>query len=327
MRAFSLFSLFTLMIASAISAQETKEAAPAGLSLVERLGFAPNARLLIVNADDFGMNHSSNEGTVKALKTGAVTSSTIMVCCPWAEGAIEFALKHPQANLGVHTTLTSEWGRYKWGPVLGRTAVPTLCTDKGYFHGDVIEIYTLSKLDEAEKEVRAQIDKLIGAGVDVTHIDSHMGAMQYDPMFHERYIRIADSYDLPCRLPGRDLLSAIGQEGLLDLARELNVLGPEVLYMDGPESLEETESWFKDRMSKLPEGKVSELYIHCAIDTPEMHATTGSTERRVADTDFFSDPATLAWIHEQGIELISYRELRQLQRTGAPLPRVAKYGW
>ena len=130
MRALCLFSLCTLMITSAITAQETNKAAPAEPSLVERLGFTPNARLLIVNADDFGMNHSSNEGTIKALKTGAVTSSTIMVCCPWAEGAIEFALKPRQAKLGGHTTPTSEWGRYKWGPVLGRTAVPTLCTDK-----------------------------------------------------------------------------------------------------------------------------------------------------------------------------------------------------
>ena len=162
MRALCLFSVCTLMIASAISAQETKEPAPAGPSLVERLGFAPNARVLIINADDFGMNHSANEGTIKALKTGAVTSSTIMVCCPWAEGAIEFASKQPQANLGVHTTLTSEWKRYKWGPVLGRTAVPSLCTDKGYFYEDVMEIYALAKLDEAEKELIVKALKASG---------------------------------------------------------------------------------------------------------------------------------------------------------------------
>lgn len=229
--------------------------------------------------------------------------------------------------MGVHTTLTSEWGKYKWGPVLGRTAVPSLCTDKGYFHGEVFDIYALGNLDEAEKEVRAQIDKALATGIDITHIDSHMGAMQYDPAYHERFIRIAASYNLPCRLPGRDMLVAFGQEGLLDLAKELNVLGPEVLYMGDPPSLEETEAWFKDRMSKIPEGKVSEIYIHCAVDAPEMHATTGSTGRRVADTDFFSHPDTLAWIRQQGIELISYRELRHLQRNGTPMPRVSGYGW
>jgi len=317
-----LCTFFSIRTVAAEDSPETKE-----LSLVERLGFSPTTRVLIINADDFGMNHATNEGTFKVLKTGAVTSSTIMFCCPWVEEAVKFGLNNPQANLGVHTTLTSEWGNYKWGPVLGRTAVPTLCTEKGYFHGEVFDIYTLGVLDEAEREVRAQIDKALAAGIDITHIDSHMGAMQYDPAYHERFIRIAASYNLPCRLPGRDMLSAFGQEGLLDLAKELNVLGPEVLYMGDPPSLEETEAWFKDRMSNIPAGKVSEIYIHCAVDTPEMQATTGSTKRRVADTDFFSAPETLGWIKQQGIELISYRELRHLQRTGTPMPRVSDYGW
>lgn len=314
--------VYVFTSACIIQAEETAKP-----SLVERLGFAPDAQVLIINADDFGMNHSANEGTMKVLKAGAVTSSTVMVCCPWFEAAADFARKNPQANIGVHTTLTSEWKYYKWGPVLGCSAVPSLCSEKNYFFEDVFTIYALSKLDEAEKELRAQIDKALAAGIDITHIDSHMGAMQYDPTYHERYIRIAASYSLPCRLPGRDMLLAFGQEGLLDLAAELNVLGPEVLYMGDPPSLEETESWFKDRIRGIPKGKVSEMYIHCAIDTPEMHATTGSVNRRVADTNFFSDPATLQWIREQGIELISYRELRHLQRTGTPMPRVESYGW
>lgn len=326
MRFVVIFALCMLFGALFTTAEETKTAATEK-SLVERLGFAPDARVLIVNGDDFGMNHATNEGTLKALKNGALTSSTIMVCCPWFEEAADMARKNPKANLGVHTTLTSEWGRYKWGPVLGRSAVPSLCTDKGYFHGEVFDIYATSSLDEAEKEVRAQIDKMLAAGIDVTHIDSHMGAMQYDAVYHERYIRIADSYDLPCRLPGRDILLALGQEHLLDLAKELNVLGPEVLYMGDPDSIEGTEAWFKDRISNIEKGKVSEMYIHCAVDAPEMHATTGSTQRRVADTEFFSDPVTLIWIREQGIELISYRELRELQRTGKALPRVSHYGW
>lgn len=316
-----------MLLGTLYTAAEETQTTATEKSLVERLGFAPDARVLIVNGDDFGMNHATNEGTLKALKNGALTSSTIMVCCPWFEEAADMARKNPKANLGVHTTLTSEWGRYKWGPVLGRSAVPSLCTDKGYFHGEVFDIYATSSLDEAEKEVRAQIDKMLVAGIDVTHIDSHMGAMQYDAVYHERYIRIADSYDLPCRLPGRDMLLALGQEHLLVLAKELNVLGPEVLYMGDPDSIDGTEAWFKDRISNIEKGKVSEMYIHCAVDAPEMHATTGSTQRRVADTDFFSDPATSAWIREQGIELISYRELRELQRTGKALPRVSHYGW
>lgn len=296
-------------------------------SLVERLGFAKDAQVLIINGDDFGMNHATNEGTKKALKAGAMTSATIMVPCPWFLEAAEFARKNPQANLGVHTTLTSEWGKYKWGPVLGCSAVPGLCNEMGYFFEDVFSIYGIGAIDEAEQEVRAQVKKALDAGVDVTHIDSHMGAMQYSPEYFERFIRIAGDLNLPCRLAGRDMLEPLGFSHLLDLAEELNVLGPEVLYMGDPDSLEETESWFKERMKNIPKGKVSEMYIHCAVDAPEIFATTGSARRRIADTDFFSDPETLKWIQEQGIELISYRELRHLQQTGKPMPRVSAYGW
>jgi hypothetical protein len=310
-----------IMIASVPAGAEEKA------SLVERLGFHKDARVLIINGDDFGMNHATNMGTVKALKAGAMTSSTIMVPCPWFLEAVDFAKKNPQENLGVHTTLTSEWGKYKWGPVLGRTAVPSLCDEMGYFFSDVFSIYGASDLEEADREVRAQIDKALAAGVDVTHIDSHMGAVQYEPRYHERYIRIAADYKLPCRLPGKEMLAPFGAEWLLDLAAELNVLGPENLYLDEPPSLEATESYYKERLTNLPQGKVSEMYIHCAVDEPEIHATTGSARRRVADTDFFSDPGTLQWIREQGIELISYRELRHLQREGKAMPRVERYGW
>ncbi|MFA7692384.1 MAG: ChbG/HpnK family deacetylase [Candidatus Hydrogenedentes bacterium] len=323
----SLLFLFLLSCCSTFLFAEESDTAASEQSLVERLGFAPDARVLIINGDDFGMNQATNTGTLKALKNGVMTSSTIMACCPWFEDAVAIAKKNPKANLGVHTTLTSEWSHYKWGPVLGCSAVPNLCTDKGYFHADVFSIYAGPSLDEAELEVRAQIDKMLKAGIDVTHIDSHMGAMQYDSDYHARLIRIAASYNLPCRLPGRDLLQALGQEQLLDLAKELNVLGPEVLYMGDPDSLEGTEAWFKDRMSNIDKGKVSEMYIHCAVDTPEMHATTSSTKRRIADTEFFSDPATRRWVKEQGIELISYRELRELQRTGKAMPRVEYTGW
>ena len=297
------------------------------LSLVERLGFEKDARVLIINADDFGMNHATNVGTERALKAGAVTSATIMVPCPWFLEAVKFAEKNPQANLGVHTVLTSEWGKYKWGPVLGCSVVPGLCDEMGYFFEDVFVIYGIGEIEHADMEVRAQVKKALAAGIDVTHIDSHMGAMQYSPEYFERFIRIAADINLPCRLVGKDMLEALGEERLINLAAELNVLGPEVLYMGDPPSLEATEEWFKDRISNIPTGKVSEIYIHCAVDAPEISATTASAGRRVADTNFFSDPETLKWIQEEGIELISYRELRHLQQQGKPMPRVEKYGW
>lgn len=298
-----------------------------GATLVERLGFPPNTKVLIINGDDFGMNHATNESTEAALKCGGLTSTTVMTPCPWFMEAVDIAKKHPQANIGVHTTLTSEWGRYKWGPVLGQVGAPSLCDKMGYLFGDIQEVYLAATPEDVEKEVRAQIDRALAAGIDITHIDSHMGTMQYAPGYHKLYIKIAKAYNLPCRIAGHDIMDQFGGGYLIEEADKLGVLHPEVLYMDGPPSIEATESWWKNRLSEVQPGKVSEIYIHTGQLTPEMTATTGSAGRRTADTAFFSDPKTHEYIRSLGIELLSYRELRQLQREGKPLPRVAKYGW
>lgn len=301
----------------------------AAQSLVERLGFPADARLLIINADDFGMNQATNTGTVKALRSGGITSTTVMVPCPWFMQAVDFAKKNPQANIGVHTTLTSEWRSYKWGPVIGATTVASLVDDMGYFHPDVPPLYLNAKIEDVEAEVRAQIDKAIKAGLDVTHIDSHMGAMQYAPGYHKLYIELAKDYNLPCRIAGRELMEQFGGGHLIDYADSLGVLHCEELIMDGPSDTSEegTAKYWKEQMSALKPGLVTEILIHCGQMTPEMEDTTGTALRRTMDTEFFAHPETLKWIREQGIELISYRELRELQRTGKPLPRVEHYGW
>lgn len=315
-------SLFLLpVLASVAVAQEAKP------SLVERLGFPKDAKVLIINGDDFGMNHATNESTGAALKAGGITSATIMAPCPWFLEAVEFAKKNPQACVGVHTTLTSEWGKYKWGPVLGRSAVPSVCDKQGFFFGDVQYVYLSAKIDEVEKEVRAQIDRLMETGIDITHIDSHMGTMQYAPGYHELYIKIAKDYNLPCRIAGHDVMDKFGGARLIQMADDMGVLHPEMLFMDGPPSIEATESYWKELLAKVPAGKVSELYIHCGQLTPEMTATTGSAARRTADTEFFCKPETQEYIKSLGIEKISYRELRALQRDGKPMPRAARYGW
>ncbi len=315
--------LCCLVLATPLCAAQDAAAKP---SLVERLGFAKDAKVLIINGDDFGMNHATNDGTIKALKSGGLTSATVMMPCGWNVEALKWAKAHPQAAVGVHTTLTSEWGGYKWGPCLGVGGAPSLCSPEGYLWDDVILVYGSATIEDVEKEVRTQIARAIASGVDITHIDSHMGTMQYNPIYHELYLKLAKEYNLPCRMAGHDIMDKAGGGYLIEKADEMGVLHPEMLYMDGPPSLEATESYFKDLMSKIPAGMVSELYIHCAVPSEEIFATTGSAKRRIADTDFFADPNTVKWMDEQGIQRISYRELRELQRTGKPIARVT-YGW
>ncbi|HNT90031.1 MAG TPA: polysaccharide deacetylase family protein, partial [Candidatus Hydrogenedentes bacterium] len=273
--------LMAVTLATAWAVAETPQP-----SLVERLGFPPDARVLIINADDFGMNQAATEGTIDVLRAGAVTSATVMVPCPWLPLAASFARKHPQANIGVHLTHTSEWGAYKWGPVLGSEAAPGLVDKLGYMHPDVGWVYSFAKPEEAEREARAQVEKALAAGIDVTHIDSHMGTLQYNPKFHEAYLRVARDFRLPCRMAGRDVMTKLLGGYLRDMADEFGVLCPDKLFLDEPPSLEATEAFWKKRIRELPAGKVSEIYIHCGQDTPEMRATTGSWARRTADTEF-----------------------------------------
>ena len=321
--------MFSKAFAVGLTVSLAAAALAEGPSLVERLGFAPDARLLIVNADDYGMNQATNTGTEKALATGALTSTTIMVPCPWFLQAVGFAKKHPTGNFGVHTVLTSEWSNYKWGPVVGAEGAPSLVDPMGYFHPDVPPLYLSAKMPDVEKEIRAQVDKALKAGLDATHIDSHMGAMQYAPGYHKLYIEIAKDYNLPCRIAGRELMAQFGAANLIDYADELGVLHCEELITDGPEETtpEATATYWKEQMAGIKVGKVTEILIHCGQMTPEMEATTGTAKRRTEDTEFFALPETVTWIKEQGIELISYRELRELQRTGNPIPRVERYGW
>lgn len=325
------FAAFLIVSAAAI-AESADKPAPAKLPpLVERLGFAPGTRVVILNADDFGMNHATNVGTIAAMKAGGMTSATVMVPCPWFPEVAQWAAQNPKANLGLHLTLTSEWRRYKWGPVVGREGAPSLVDEQGYFYEAVPYVYMHAKLDEVEKEIRAQIDKALAAGIDVTHIDSHMGTLQYAPAYHEVYIKVAKDYNIPCRIAGRALMARYGGLYLVDMADEMGVLHPDELFQgeppNHPDDHEASDAWWKKRLAECEPGKVSEIFIHAGMDTPEMHATTGTALRRTRDAEYFSRPETLEHIKSLGIELISYRELRELQRNGVPMPRVERYGW
>lgn len=318
--------LSVMALCASVRAEESKPSAELK-PLVERLGYPAGSRLLILNGDDTGMNHGTNVGTFAAMKAGGLTSATIMMPCSWVPEVVKWAKANPQSNFGLHLTLTSEWGGYKWRPVAGQSAVPSIVDEFGFFFTDVPRVYLKGRLEEVEIEVRAQIDLAYKMGLDVTHIDSHMGTLQYNPKYHELYIRMAKEYNLPMRIAGMDLMGPRGGEYLIKMADELGVLHPDQLYMDGPPKPEETEAFWKKRLTEIPAGKVSEIYIHAGMETDEMKATSGSWRTRSADAAYYATQGWLDVIKAEGIHLISYRELRELQRTGKPLPRKDFYGW
>jgi predicted glycoside hydrolase/deacetylase ChbG (UPF0249 family) len=286
-------------------------------STAQLLGYGDDARLLIINADDFGMCHAENVATIAGLEQGAFCCSTIMVPCPWFEEAVAFARHAPSADLGVHITHTAEWGPLKWGPVSGRSAVPSLVDGRGNFYPDVESVYAHARLDEVENETRAQIERALDAGIDVTHLDSHMGTVQLDVNYHDLYVRLAAEYRLPIRMVRRSGMRDLGMGQIVEQADRLGVLSPDQFWYGGPRQPDETAAYWTELFRNLHPG-VNELYVHAAVDAPEMRALGDTWQQRAADYQFFTAASTQALIRDLGIALIGYRALRDLQRRLQP---------
>jgi len=282
-------------------------------STAQRLGYAADASVLIVNADDFGMCHDQNEGVIRGLTEGLFTSSTILVTCPWFEEAADFARTNPAADLGVHLTLTAEWDRYKWGPVLGRRAVPSLVDERGYLWQTVAQVYEHAHLDEAEAELRAQIEKALAAGIDATHLDSHMGTVQLRADYHEIYVRLANDYRVPIRLASRRVMRAGGMDAILDQLDASGIVTPDHLVFNGPPSVDETESYWTNLIRTLQPG-VTEILCHPALARDELKSCARDAFQREADFRYFTSAKARRLIADEGVERVGFRRLRDLMR-------------
>src|SRR5262245_32654849 len=196
-----------LLSAVAVQAGESR-------SLAERLGYKSTDKLLIVNGDDVGMCHSANMATIEALEKGLMRSATIMVPCGWFPEIAAYAKGHPEKDFGIHLCHTSEWSKYRWGPVADRSQVPGLIDPEGYLWKDISGVYAHSTPEQALIEGRAQIKRALAFGVDVTHIDSHMGTLQLNIEYVKIYQQLAVEFDLPVRMASQQTLASFGQPKL-----------------------------------------------------------------------------------------------------------------
>jgi predicted glycoside hydrolase/deacetylase ChbG (UPF0249 family) len=286
-----------------------------GASLAERLGHSREARLLIVNADDVGMSHASNVAVFAGMEKGLISSGTIMVPCPWFLEAAAYAVAHPQAGFGVHLTHTSEWRVYRWRPILGPDQVPGLVDEYGYLWAGVRDLYAHGTPEQAEREARAQIETALAAGIDVTHLDTHMGALNYDPAYFPAYLRLARDYRLPLRMASQALLERMGAGHWRQALQDAGILCPDYLIHGERGEGEGVKDYWLRILHNLKPG-VTELYIHPAVAGEEMRHITGSWQQR--DTEyrlFLDDPDVRRVFREQAIDLVGYRQIRDLQRA------------
>lgn len=278
-------------------------------SVQERLGYGRSARLLVIHADDLGMSHSVNRATFEALEKGWVTSASILVPCPWFPEVVAWSRQHPDADLGIHQALNSEWTSFRWGPVSAKDKVPTLIDPDGYFPLDTPAVAQNAKLSEVETELRAQIDRAGQAGIHLTHLDTHMGALFGSTGLFSLYQKMGYAYHLPI-LEARAGTHA-PPEGMLPPDEE--VLVERVIEIEPGVAPQNWAAWYQEQLKPLGPG-VYQVIVHLAYDGEEMRGATydhpdwGSAWRQ-RDLDMVKSPEFHQFLKEQGFVLVGWREL------------------
>jgi predicted glycoside hydrolase/deacetylase ChbG (UPF0249 family) len=262
------------------------------------------------------MCHAANQGTLECLEQGLMTSATLMTPCPWFPAIAAYAQSHTNLGFGVHLTHTAEWKFYRWGPVAPRDQVKGLVDPAGCLWPSVQQVYAHATPEEALIEGRAQIRKALAAGVDVTHLDSHMGTLQLDARFMETYLKLAVEFDLPLRMASQSTLEKFQQPGLrAQFAAQGIVFPDDFVYEELKQESKDVKGFWLRILQNLKPG-VTELYIHAAKPTEELRAITGSWKTRGEELATFTNDADIRKaIADRGIIRIGYRPLRDLQRA------------
>ncbi len=282
-------------------------------TIQEQLGYAKDAKLLIIHADDLGVSHSENAASIEAMEKGLVNSASIMVPCPWFLEVADYAKGHPEMDWGLHLTLTSEWKHYKWGPVASRNEVPTLVDDQHFFYATQAEVRDSSDLKQVEHELRAQIERAIQFGVPITHLDAHMFTLWTDPALVNIYKKLGKEYKVPVLL-NRQWLDRMGAGA--DKCLEEGDIIVDQLYMalssDHPDGL---KGFYTETLNQLAPG-FNVLLIHTAHDNAEMQAVTIEREDfgaawRETDFNFFSSQECRDLLKANNIQLVTWKEVKE----------------
>lgn len=280
--------------------------------------------MLILNADDVGSTHASNVAAMECLGSGSLTSASILAPAPWFPEIAAYAREHPEADLGVHLTLNCEYSAYRWRPLTDRAVAPGLYDEEGYLWRTVEEAVEHVSVEEAERELRAQIEAALAAGVDVTHLDTHMGTV-VQQKFIETYVSLGLEYGIPLfsfrANPERLRRIGLGDlwEALERQLRRLDEAGFPVVDNILTETLghapEEKEGFFKKLFAELRPG-LTHFLVHPAAPSDEVAAMTESAAQRAKDYELFRDRSMADELARLGIETTSYRQVREAYRSG-----------
>jgi len=293
----------SLLLASMLPAQ-TK-------TVAERLGHPAGSKLLIIHADDLGAAHSVDVASFDALDKGAITSASIMVPTPWITEVAAYARAHPNADLGLHLTLTSEWETFRWGGIAPADKVPSLLDSTGTFPNDEAIVAAKAKPAEVEREIRAQIDRALALGIRPTHLDSHMGSLFTTPELMATYVKVARDYHLPFLALRGDPRTApqpplTAKDPLVDA----------VIIADRQTPREQWKAWYLKSIADLKPG-LTEMIVHLGYDDSELQAVMVNHEPygsawRQRDYEVMNSPEFKKALKDNRVILVTWKELGKL---------------
>ena len=289
--------------------------------VLKKLGFSNDDRVVIIHTDDIGMCQASVEAFAEMVDFGLISSGAVMVPCPWFLEAAAYAREHPKADLGVHLTLTCEWDTYRWGPISTRDPQSGLMDDQGFFHKSSEGVWEHANAEAALAELDLQIRRAMEAGMVLTHIDTHMGSVAHQKLI-PGYVQLATKYGLPPMIP-RLSAEELKQTQEVDEATAqmisqmivvLEDMGIPLLDNLSGLSLENANDRLEQAKKALSDLKpgLTHFIIHPSKDTPELRRITDSWDCRVADYKTFTSDAMRAFISQEGIQVIGYRDLKTI---------------
>ena len=281
-------------------------------NIAERLGYPRDAKLLIIHADDLAVAHSVDLASFRALEEHNVSSASVMVPCPWFPEVVEYAHQHPEADIGLHLTLNSEWKPFRWGPQSPRDQVKSLLDPDGYLWWDSTLTVQHGQAEDVEREIRAQIEQALRMGLHPTHVDSHQATIEDRKDFFVAMVKVAHEFHVPFRCSRPDLekkgwLSLVSpQDIILDRFLEPNYHVPPDQWVDS----------YLRMLDRVVPG-LNQMIVHLGYDDPELQAITvvnpgWDAKWRQRDFDLVGNPVFKEALRSRHITVIGWRELDKL---------------
>jgi predicted glycoside hydrolase/deacetylase ChbG (UPF0249 family) len=283
----------------------------------ERLGWPAAARVIILHADDAGMCYEANRAVEDYLAADQIQSASMMVPCPWFNEMVHWYQEHPDHDLGVHLTLTSEWKRYRWPPVAPAEQVGGLLDPEGYLWRSVPAVAVAASPSEVEREIRAQIEKALQLGPRPGHIDTHMGTLYATAGYARVYLKVAQEYRIPAMVIEQtpEIVKKFLKQGYPMSPGMVEVIGEYRLpklddFFAVPKAKtydEKLEKFFQLVRSMRP--GLNEIIFHPSVDSEALRRITNSWQQRIWEARMFADPRVKQFFEREGIEFTNWKEI------------------